>query len=138
MMINFLNIRQNLWSQLLNCRHNVNIVGILGSHSLEEFCSLTILSRPGEARDEFNKRLIAFWTLMLRTREADYERVYAEHTAFAPIGDRLSREYMLEPDVADVVEEELTKIGLEFQPIDRDELFSKYEATPPDWFQIEH
>lgn len=105
---------------------------------MDDYCCLTVLSRSGESRDDFNKRLINFWTQMLRTREADYERVYAEATSFKNVKDRISREYLLEEGAVDVLETELKAAGIEFEPVDRDELFSKYEATPPDWFQLEH
>ena len=75
---------------------------------------------------------------MLRRRKADFEKVYAETTQFEEAGGRWSRQYLAQADVADVLEAELTAAGLEFEPIDRDELFSKYEAVPPEWMQIEH
>ena len=105
---------------------------------MDDYCCLTVLSRVGESRDEFNKRLINFWTTMLRTRESDYERVYAKATAFKQVKDRIGREYLLEEVAVDVLEAELKSADIEFEPVDRDELFSKYEASPPDWFQLEH
>ncbi len=105
---------------------------------MDGYCCLTVFSRNNESREAFNKRLIDFWTFMLRNRESDYERVYAEATAFKPHGERLGREYLLEVEVADVLEAELKSAKLDHAPIDRDDLFSKYEASPPDWFQLEH
>jgi hypothetical protein len=32
----------------------------------------------------------------------------------------------------------LAAAGIEYDPIDPDDLYSKYEATPPQWFQIPH
>ncbi len=71
-------------------------------------------------------------------RKPDFEKVYAETTEFEESASRLSRQYLAEVAVADVLETELTAAGLEFEPIDREELFSKYEAVPPEWMQIEH
>jgi len=105
---------------------------------VEEYCSLTILSQPGEVQSDFNKRLIAFWTVMLRSRLNDYERVYAEATAVRTHGDRFGRDYLLEATAVDCVEAELIVAGLEYSPADRADLYTKYEATPPDWFQIDH
>ena len=105
---------------------------------MDDYCCLTVLSRPGESREAFNKRLIDFWTTMLRSRESDYERVYAEASSFKQQADRISREYLLESGVVDVLESELKTAGLDHDEVDRDELFSKYEASPPDWFQLEH
>ena len=105
---------------------------------VDEYACVTVRSRPGEAADDFNKRLIVFWSHVLRSRPDEYERVYAETTRFVPAGDRLTRQYMIGADVADVLAAELTAAGVEHDPIDPDDLYSKYEATPPDWFQIPH
>jgi len=40
--------------------------------------------------------------------------------------------------VADLLEREFATAGVRHLPIDRDELYSKYEATPPEWMWIEH
>ena len=105
---------------------------------MDEYLVVTIRSRPGESADGFNKRLIDFWSGMLRTRQDDYERVYAETTRFATEGDRLTRQYMVGAEVADVLAGELAAAGIEHDPIDPDDLYSKYEAAPPEWFQIPH
>ena len=105
---------------------------------MDEYVCITVLSRPGEGQAEFAARLSRFWTHMLRSRKPDFEKVYAETTAFEETGDRWSRQYLAEVGVADVVEAELRAAGLDFEPVDRDELFSKYEAVPPEWMQIEH
>ena len=99
---------------------------------------VTVRSRPGESADAFNKRLIDFWSGVLRGRKAEYERVYAETSRFKADGDRLTRQYMVAADVADVLADELAASGIEHDPIDPDDLYSKYEATPPEWFQIPH
>jgi hypothetical protein len=106
---------------------------------LDEYVCITVLSRPDEAEADFKARLSRFWTHMLRTRKADFEKVYAETNEFEEQhGGRRSRQYLAELGVADVVEAELGAAGIDFEPVDREELFSKYEAVPPEWMQIEH
>jgi hypothetical protein len=105
---------------------------------VEEFVCMTVRSRPGESADGFNKRLIDFWSGMLRARKADYERVYAETTRFAAAGDRLTRQYLVESATAGVLADELTAAGVDHDPPDLGDLYSKYEAVPPEWFQIPH
>jgi hypothetical protein len=105
---------------------------------LEEYVCATVRSRPNELADGFNKRLIDFWTGMIRKWPEQYKEVYAETTRFAPEGDRLSRQYMVEAGIAELLGVELTAAGIDHDPIDADDVYSKYEATPPEWFQIPH
>ncbi|HEY8504129.1 MAG TPA: hypothetical protein VIL46_06070 [Gemmataceae bacterium] len=105
---------------------------------MDEYLCLTVRSRPGEAEGEFKARLSAFWTHMHRDLPDDFERVYAETTAFTTEGDRLVRQYLFESAIADVLARELSAAGIDFDPIDPDDLYSKYEATPPEWMWIEH
>ncbi len=105
---------------------------------MDEYVCLTVRSRPAEPADEFNKRLIAFWSGMIRGRKEEYDRVYAETTRFGSAGDRLSRQYLVAAEVADVLTAELAAAGIDHDPIDADDLYSKYEASPPEWFQIPH
>jgi len=105
---------------------------------VSEYTCVTVRSRPGEGREAFGKRLTEFWSGVLRTRKADYERVYAETTRFEPAGDRVTRQYLIEADVAGIIAAEFSRAGIDHDPIDPDDLYSKYEATPPDWFQIPH
>ncbi len=105
---------------------------------MDDYLCLTIQSAPGEAVDDFRRRLIAFWSHMLRDREAVFERVYAETTRFTVVGDVQTRQYLVEAGVIDEVTNELTAASIEHDPVDPDDVYSKYEATPPDWFQIEH
>jgi hypothetical protein len=105
---------------------------------VDEYVCVTVRSTPGEGADAFNKRLVAFWSHMLRGRPDDFERVYAETTKFQPAGEIVTRTYLVETEVADVVAAEFTKAGIDHAAIDMDDIYSKYEATPPDWFQIEH
>jgi len=105
---------------------------------LDEYISLTVWSRAGESQADFSGRLSRFWTHMLRQRLDDFEKVYAEMTTFAEQGGRWGRQYLAEETVIDVLEQELAAAGLEHDPIDRDDVYSKYEAVSPEWMQIEH
>jgi hypothetical protein len=104
----------------------------------DDYLCLTVFSHPGEAEPAFKSRLSQFWTHMLRDRKADFEKVYAETTQFTSSEGRLSRQYLVEADVIDSLERELAATGIAHEPIDRDDRYSKYEATPPDWMWIEH
>src|SRR5947208_15931122 len=105
---------------------------------MEEYVCITVLSRPGEGQGEFAARLIQVWTRMLRQRKPDFEKVYAETTQFEDAGGCWSRQYLVGLDAVEIVEGELQSSGIDFEPIDREELFSKYEAVTPEWMQIEH
>jgi hypothetical protein len=105
---------------------------------VDEYLCVTVLSHPGEIESDFNKRLITFWSHMLRNRETDYECVYAESTRFHPVNERTSRQYFVAVEAIDVISAELTTAGFTLEPFDRDDTYSRYEATPPDWFQLEH
>lgn len=105
---------------------------------MDDYLCLTILSNPGEPEAEFKSRLSAFWTIMLREKPDDFEKVYAEEVAFEPHNNGLSRKYLIEATAADVLEKQLRSAGLDLLPIDPDDLYSKYEAAPPEWFWIEH
>jgi hypothetical protein len=96
------------------------------------------LSLHGESEADFAARLSRFWTHMLRNFKADFEKVYAETTEFEEQDDRLGRQYLAETGVVDLLEKEFQKAGLDYEPIDREEVYSKYEAVPPEWMQIEH
>lgn len=105
---------------------------------MDEYLCLTLLAHPGEDDAAFKARLSAFWSAMLREQPADFEKVYAEATAFERDGGRCGRKYLIEAGVADALEPALRAAGMDYQPIDPDDLYSKYEAAPPDWFWIEH
>jgi hypothetical protein len=105
---------------------------------VDEFLCLTLLARPGEGQTDFAARLSQFWTHLLRHRPDDYAKIYAESTAFDQSGGRLSRQYLVEEDVAEVLKGELRQAGLDHEPIDRDDRYSRYEAVPSEWMQIEH
>lgn len=105
---------------------------------VDEYLVVGVRSNAGELEAEFKARLAAFWTHMLRNRPDDYEKVYAEATQFERDGDRLLRRYLVEANAIDAIESELPGKGMAFDPADRDDVFSKYEAAPPEWFWIEH
>lgn len=105
---------------------------------MDEFVCVTVISQPGEAQSDFAARLSQFWTHMLRSRPDDFEKVYAEATGFEQAGDLQKRQYLVEPGVVPVLEQEMRAAGLNHEPIDMDDLYSKYEAVAPDWWQIEH
>ena len=105
---------------------------------MTEYLCLTILGNPDEPDAGLKARLAAFWTHMIRNKPDDYERVYAEATRFDRADGRVSRQYMVEVEVIDLLTAELTAHNLAFASIDLDDTYSKYEATSPDWFQIEH
>jgi hypothetical protein len=105
---------------------------------VDEYVCVTVRSAPAEGEDPFNKRLVAFWSHMLRDRPEDFERVYAETTKFQPAGAAVTRTYLVELGTAAVLAAELAGAGIDHAAIDADDVYSKYEATPPDWFQIEH
>jgi hypothetical protein len=105
---------------------------------MDDYVCIMVLSEPGESQADFAARLSRFWTSMLRQRQADFEKVYAETTAFEDYDKRWGRQYLVEDAVVPVLEAEFAQAGIEHEPIDRDEVFSKYEAVPPEWMQIEH
>lgn len=105
---------------------------------MDEFVCITVQSRPGEDEHAFSERLSAFWTHMLRNFKDDFEQVYAERTEFEREGDRLTRQYLSELEVVSLVTEQMAAGGIEIQPIDPDDTYSKFEAVAPDWMQIEH
>lgn len=105
---------------------------------MTEYLCLTLLSQPSEPDSAFKARLAAFWTVLLRTRPDDYLKVYAEASKFCTAEDRVSRQYMVEVAGVDKLLDDLSAHGIEFEPVERDDTYSKYEATSPDWFQIPH
>ena len=105
---------------------------------MDEFVSVTLLAEPGETEATFKSRLTAFWTHMLRTRPDDYEKVYSEAKRFETSGGRVSREYMVRAEVADVLTAELAAKGMEFAAVDPDDTYNKAEASSSEYFQIPH
>jgi len=105
---------------------------------MDDYLCITMVSAPGEAQTDFAARLSQFWTHMLRNHPDEFKKVYAEATAFGTHEGCETREYLVEAGVADLLEREFATAGVRHLPIDRDELYSKYEATPPEWMWIEH
>lgn len=105
---------------------------------MDEYLCVTLASAPGESEADFKARISRFWTHMLRTRPDDFEKVYAEEVNFESAGDTLRRKYLVEASVVKVLTAELSAAGVGHIPVDPDDLYTKYEAAPPDWFWIEH
>lgn len=105
---------------------------------MDEHICLTVLSHSSESDEQFQKRLIAFWSNMIRTRPEEYKQVYAESAKSELVGSRLLRRYLVALDIAETLEQQLAAAGIEHEEIDRDDVYSKYEATPPEWFLIPH
>jgi hypothetical protein len=105
---------------------------------MTEYLCLTLLADPGESEAAFKGRLTAFWTHMIRARPDDYELVYAEEKAFETEAGRVCRRYMIDPAAVPVLTAELAAHKMTFAAIDEDDLYSKAEASSPEWFQIPH
>jgi hypothetical protein len=105
---------------------------------MNEYLVLTLLANPSEAEAAFKARLAAFWTHFLRNRPDEYEKVYAEASKFETEDNLVSRQYMVEAEGVEVLFADLKANGIGFLPVDIDDTYSKYEATSPDWFQIDH
>lgn len=104
----------------------------------DEYLCVTLAGRPGESEAEFKARLTAFWSHYLRTRPDEYEAVYAEATHFEVAAGRPTRSYLVAAGGVPTLSAELTAAGIAFDPVDEDDVYSKYEAGGSDWFQIEH
>ena len=75
---------------------------------------------------------------MLREQKNSYEGVFAETTVMEADGDRAMRQYLIAADVVEAIEKWMTGAGVDHDLIDNDEVYSRFEATSPDWFQIPH
>jgi len=105
---------------------------------VDEYVCVTLKSHSGESANEFNKRLIGFWSHMIRDQADAYLQVYAETCRFEQAGDRVARRYFVGAEAVDVLQAELAAATIYFDPINMDDLYPKYEAAPPEWFQIPH
>lgn len=105
---------------------------------MDEYLCMTLVGHPGESEAAFKARLTAFWTHLLRTRPTVYEQLYAEATAFDRTGASSAKRYMVAADAVAALLAELTAMGMEVLPVEEDEVYSKYEASGSEWFQIEH
>jgi hypothetical protein len=106
--------------------------------AMDDYLCITVVSRPGEDKSEFAARLSQVWTHMLRNHKDDFQKVYAETTAYGTQGESVTRQYLVEADVVDLLEREFAAANVGHAPIDRDDTYSKFEAVPPDWMWIEH
>jgi hypothetical protein len=105
---------------------------------MDEFVCATLLSRTDEPRDAFHLRLAGFWTHMLRTFPDEYARVYAESSESELRLNRIARKYLVGAEIVPLLEQQLSSMGVDHDPMDEDDLYSKFEATPPEWFQVPH
>ena len=105
---------------------------------MDDYLCITLLGRPHETDGLFQARLAEFWTHMIRNFKDEYEKIYAEAVEFEKDGDCFTRQYIFEADVRETLEAELRAQGVDFEPIDGDDVYSKYEASTSEWFQIEH
>lgn len=105
---------------------------------MDEYLCLTLLSGAGQTEAEFKARLSAAWTSLLRAHLALFEKVYAETTVFERDGNRLTRKYLIEADAAAELQKQLRELAMDFEPVDEADVYSKFEATPPEWYWIEH
>lgn len=101
------------------------------------YLCLNVVASAGESETAFKSRLTAAWTHLLRTAPDTYKAVYAEAKEFET-SDRVSRAYMVEAEAAEAVVAALATQGVAAQPIDPDDVYSKYEASGSEWFQIPH
>lgn len=105
---------------------------------MEELICITILSNTNESEQDFSARLSRFWTHMLRTYKEDFEKVFAERSEFEEEDGILARDYLMEEEIVTLVERELQQAGLDYEPVDEEEKYTRYEAAPPEWMHIEH
>jgi spore coat polysaccharide biosynthesis protein SpsF (cytidylyltransferase family) len=103
-----------------------------------EYVCLTLLAEEQESREAFQARLTQLWTEVLRQQPQVYEQVYAEAVEFSQHQGRWARQYMVALDAVDALLEEVSRRKIAFAPVDREDLYSRYEASGPEWYQIEH
>jgi hypothetical protein len=105
---------------------------------VDDYLCLTLLGHPGEPESAFKTRLSEFWTDLCRGNPELFEKVYAEKVAFESHAGRPGRTYLIEARAAADLEPALRMSGMSHLPIEPDDVYSKYEAAPPEWFWIEH
>ncbi len=105
---------------------------------MDDYLCLTLLANPGEAEAGFKARLSELWSSLCRGQPDTFEKVYAETVTFESHGGRASRTYLIEAVAAEEIAAVLRTARMEHLPVDPDDLYSKYEAAPPEWFWIEH
>ena len=105
---------------------------------MTEYLCLTLLAPTGETESAFKSRLTVFWSHLIRAQPDTYAAVYAEATHFGTTDGNVSRAYMVAADAAEAVVESLTANGIATSPLDPDDVYTKYEASSSEWFQIAH
>jgi hypothetical protein len=105
---------------------------------VDEYLCVTLVGEPRESEAAFKARLTAFWSHYLRTRPDDYEAVYAEATEFEAEGDAPARRYMVAAGGVEPLTAATEEAGVRYLPVDADDVYTKYEASGREWFQIEH
>lgn len=104
----------------------------------DEYLCLTIIASSGENEAAFKTRISEFWTGIVRGNPDLFEQVYAETTVFETHQGKPTRKYLVEAVAAENVAAEMKKFGMDYLQLDPDDLYTKYEAAPPEWFWIEH
>lgn len=105
---------------------------------MDEYLCLTLLGNAGEGEPAFKARLTAFWTLLLRGQPDVYESVFAEARAFGSDAGRVSRAYMIEASAVRAVHDAARAAGVDVLEFDETDVYTKYEASGSDWFQLAH
>lgn len=103
-----------------------------------EYLCLTLLATPDETEAAFKSRLTAAWTQLLRAAKDTYDAVYAEARAFELTDGRVSRAYIVAADAAEAVAAALAASGVAALVLDSNDVYTKYEASGSEWFQIAH
>ena len=103
-----------------------------------EYLCLTLLANADETEAAFKSRLTAAWTQLLRSAKDTYDAVYAEAKVFERTGGIVSRSYMVAAGAAEAVAAALAASGVTARALDADDVYSKYEASGSEWFQIAH
>jgi hypothetical protein len=105
---------------------------------VDDYLCLTLLAKPGEPEAGFKARLSELWSGLCRRQPDVFEKVYAETVAFETHAGHLGRKYLIEAAAAEAIVAVLLTAEMDHLPVDPDDLYSKYEAAPPEWFWIEH
>jgi len=108
------------------------------SSQLEDYLGISLQSTVAESEIGFSSRLSGFWTEMLRKHPTQFEGVFAESVKFEKRNDTLIRHYLVHKNNIDFIANRLKDVGISYLDINREDFFSKYEASSPDWWQIEH
>ncbi len=106
--------------------------------AVDELLCVTVVAEPGEAESAFRARLTQFWTHVLRNFPTEYESVFAESAGFGTEDGCVSRQYMVGTAGLATVLRELSSHKIQHLPVDEDEVYTRYEATGSEWFQIPH